>query len=487
MLFGRYDLEDQYAMYLLCLAVLATWIVVAVGLRKARTGRALMATRDNERAAAAAGISPARTKLSGFLLAGTIAGRRRSPARAAAPQPQPRQLPGQRQHHRVLDRGHRRPGVGGGRRHRACCSTSYLETVKALGDLRLILTGAGLLFVLYALPGGLGQLLRRLRDRLLAVVAAAAASSWWRPWPTAPWRAPGATAASSRRRRRGRPSPPARHQPAARSCLLQRRPGYGSLQVVFDLDFEVHRGEIVALLGTNGAGKSTLLKGISGLLPPGAGTVTLGGRTISGEPADRSPGAAWPSSPGGTSVFPTLTVAENLRLAAWMFRKDPAACRRPRSEMLDLFPVLAHRLGQRAGDLSGGEQQMLGLAGSLMMEPDVLLIDELSLGLAPAVVAELLDVVRAVHARGTTVVVVEQSVNVALELAARAVFMEKGHPLRGPHRRAARRPDLLRSVFIEGGAGRPAAARRPAAATAGRAAGRRAGWCAPGSASGSVG
>src|SRR5205823_3843420 len=157
--------------------------------------------------------------------------------------------------------------------------------------------------------------------------------------------------------------------------------------------------------------------------------------------------------PGGKGVFPTLTVDENLRLATWLIRDDHARVEAARVEVTELFPILKQRAGQMAGDLSGGEQQMLALAGALMTRPKILMIDELSLGLAPTVVAQLLEVVREIHRRGTTIVIVEQSVNVALNLAERAVFMEKGEVrFEGPTAELLERPDILRSIFIAGAA-----------------------------------
>jgi branched-chain amino acid transport system ATP-binding protein len=155
--------------------------------------------------------------------------------------------------------------------------------------------------------------------------------------------------------------------------------------------------------------------------------------------------------PGGKGVFPTLTVAENLRLASWLIRKEPERIEAARKEVLDLFPILDQRQSQMAGNLSGGEQQMLALGGALMTRPQLLMIDELSLGLAPTIVAQLLEVVREIHRRGTTIVIVEQSINVALNLAERAVFMEKGEVrFEGAAAELLERPDILRSVFIAG-------------------------------------
>jgi len=230
---------------------------------------------------------------------------------------------------------------------------------------------------------------------------------------------------------------------------------YGSLQVLFGVDLDVGEGEIVALLGTNGAGKSTVLRAVAGLIPSTGGTVALDGVDLAGMPTDRIAASGFALMPGGRGIFPTLTVEENLRLAAWLLRSDPVAAEAAREEMLDLFPALRGRSGIMAGNLSGGEQQMLSLAMAFVTRPKVLCIDELSLGLAPTVVAQLCDRVRAIHAAGTTIVLVEQSVDVALLLAEQAVFLEKGEVrFRGPTAELRERPDLLRSVFI--GAGRPA-------------------------------
>jgi ABC-type branched-subunit amino acid transport system ATPase component len=232
---------------------------------------------------------------------------------------------------------------------------------------------------------------------------------------------------------------------------------YGPVQILFGVDFAVEEGEIVALLGTNGAGKSTLLKGICGLVRPTGGRVTFDGRDVTSLPADVTTRLGISLMPGGKGVFPTLTVADNLRLASWLVRDDRARAAVARREVFELFPVLGERQAQLAGNLSGGEQQMLALAGALMTRPRLLMIDELSLGLAPTIVGQLLEVVRGIHRRGTTIVIVEQSVNVALSLAERAVFMEKGEVrFEGPAVELLDRPDVLRSVFISGGASVPA-------------------------------
>ena len=234
---------------------------------------------------------------------------------------------------------------------------------------------------------------------------------------------------------------------------------YGPVQVLFGVDLEVAQGEVVALLGTNGAGKSTLLRAIMGLAPPRRGRVELDGDDVTGADPAALARRGVTLMPGGRAVFPGLTVAENLRMATWLFRDDAAKVAAGVEAMLELFPMLEARVEERAGLLSGGQQQMLALAQVLIGEPRVLLIDELSLGLAPIVVGELLGVVAGLKEQGVTIVLVEQSVNVALELAERAVFMEKGEVrFEGPAEGLLERGDLLRSVFIEGGR---APARRP--------------------------
>jgi branched-chain amino acid transport system ATP-binding protein len=228
---------------------------------------------------------------------------------------------------------------------------------------------------------------------------------------------------------------------------------YGKTQVLFGVDFHVDDGEIVALLGTNGAGKSTLLSAIAGLLGPSRGRILYDGRDITGWDANETVAEGLVYMPGGKGVFPTLTVEENLNLAGWLFRKEPDYLEAAVVQVLDYFPVLKERWTQKAGNLSGGEQQMLTLSQAFIARPKLLMIDELSLGLAPVIVESLLDIVRAIHQRGTTVILVEQSVNVAITLAQRAVFMEKGEVrFDGPTSELLARPDILRAVFLKGAA-----------------------------------
>jgi len=228
---------------------------------------------------------------------------------------------------------------------------------------------------------------------------------------------------------------------------------YGDVQVLFGVDVTVGAGEIVALLGTNGAGKSTLLKAVSGVVPVTRGRVRFAGDDITNAAPERIAALGIAQVPGGQGIFPSLTVAENLRAAGWLLRKDRAAQRDRSEEVLGRFPILRDRLDDPSADLSGGQQQMLALAMAFLGRPKLLAIDELSLGLAPVVVEQLLGIVRAICDQGTTVVLVEQSVNVALSLAETAYFMEKGEiRFHGPTAELLERPDVLRSVFLQGAA-----------------------------------
>ena len=232
---------------------------------------------------------------------------------------------------------------------------------------------------------------------------------------------------------------------------------YGQLQVLFGVDFTVDDGEMVALLGTNGAGKSTLLKVISGIGLPSRGTVRFRGHNITYLDPPRRVPLGITQIPGGRSVFGTLDVVENLRLFGHTVGRDKRRVEAAIEQSFAAFPRLHERRTSLAATLSGGEQQMLGLSKALILRPQLLLIDELSLGLAPVIVGQLLDMVRAINADGTAVVLVEQSVNIALSLVDHAYFMEKGEiRFDGPAADLLARDDLLRAVFLEGASKREA-------------------------------
>lgn len=225
---------------------------------------------------------------------------------------------------------------------------------------------------------------------------------------------------------------------------------YGRVQVLFDVSFHVEQGETLALLGTNGGGKSTVLKTVAGLLAPSQGTVRLEGTDITYTSAERRAVAGIQLLPGGHGVFESMTVRENLEMGSFLLRGDRRLQRSRIAGVLDLFPDVANRRDQVAGSMSGGQQQQLALARVLLHEPKVLMIDELSLGLAPVVVAELLETIERIRReRSQTIVVVEQSLDIAMAVAGRAVFMEKGQVrFQGPTAELAGRDDLVRAVFF---------------------------------------
>jgi branched-chain amino acid transport system permease protein len=455
-LWKHIDLGGERPMYYLCLAALVVVILVVHTTTRTRPGRVLRATRDNARAAAAMAVPTVRVQLAGFVLAGVIAG-----AAGAL--------------HATLLRGvgyqtypvassilvFSMAVIGGiSSLSGTLLGVAFVQILTlAVPRLALVFTGAALLVVLYAAPGGIGQVLEGIRDRVVRRLAARQGIDLVESFAdgtveTAAVKTVGTVGTAGAPDRAGGsagPSGPGRLPPAAGEPALRVQgltAAYGSLQVLFGVDLEVADGEMVALLGTNGAGKSTVLRAVAGLVPATGGTVELAGESLSGVPTDRIAARGFALVPGGRGVFPTLTVVENLRLATWLLRSDPGAAA-AREDMLELFPALRDRLGVMAGNLSGGEQQMLSLAMAFVTRPRVLCIDELSLGLAPAVVAQLCDRVRRIHAAGTTVVLVEQSVNVALLLAGRALFLEKGEVrFSGPTADLLERPDLLRSVFI---------------------------------------
>ncbi|MEZ5244481.1 MAG: MFS transporter [Acidimicrobiales bacterium] len=241
---------------------------------------------------------------------------------------------------------------------------------------------------------------------------------------------------------------------AGRSKLLLVRGlnvSYGDVQILFDIDFEVEEGEIVALLGTNGAGKSTLLKSISGVVEADRGAIIFDGREMTFAPPNEVAQRGVIQVAGGQGVFPSLTVQENLDVAGWLRRRDPEGLAAEAARVYELFPALDTRREEPAANLSGGQQQMLAIGMALLGRPRLLMVDELSLGLAPVIVEQLLPVLRQLADEGVTIILVDQSVNVALTIAETAYFMEKGEiRFHGPTAELLDRPDVLRSVFLEG-------------------------------------
>ena len=226
---------------------------------------------------------------------------------------------------------------------------------------------------------------------------------------------------------------------------------FGKVQVLDGVDLHVARGERVALLGTNGAGKSTILKAVSGLIPLAGGTVRWKGEDVTGMPAEQLVRKGLGQVPGGRGLFPSLTVTENLRMGGFLYG-DEKRVSQEAERVTQYFPWIAERGDQRSGTLSGGEQQQLAIARALMTRPELLMIDELSLGLAPVVIERLMETVsRLVDEEGLTVVIVEQQAGFALGTTDRAYFLEKGVVrYEGPSAGLLDRGDLLRSVFLAG-------------------------------------
>ena len=459
-LFRKFDLESEHTFYFVLLFAFALTAAMVWRIRNSRTGRALVGNRDNTRAVQSYGVSPDKIQLTAFAISGLMAGL----AGALFMYHQH----GFQQGASILEPANSiklfAMGVIGGLGSvpGAVIGAAYLTFVDFSSFTReplsrFFASGVGVLIILMVFPAGLGGLVYDLRDRVLRMIARRRGIIV--PSLLADVRVEDVTEEA--------PvigdaavAPEQRSAPSADPLLLVRdlELSYGKTQVLFGVDFHVERGEIVALLGTNGAGKSTLLNAICGLSKPSAGTVTYDGQDVTGWGPNATVGAGIVLMPGGKGVFPSLTVAENIGLAGWQFAKDPDYVRRATEEALELFPILRERWAVKAGNLSGGQQQMLTLAQALIAKPKLLMIDELSLGLAPVIVQQLLEIVQRIHANGTTVVVVEQSVNVAITLAQRAVFLEKGEVrFDGPTADLLDRPEILRAVFLEGASARTSA------------------------------
>jgi ABC-type branched-subunit amino acid transport system ATPase component/MFS family permease len=226
--------------------------------------------------------------------------------------------------------------------------------------------------------------------------------------------------------------------------------GYDGVPVLDDVAIEVNENEIVAIVGTNGAGKSTLLRAISGVTEADHGAIVFDGRDITHLPPDEIARLGIAQVPGGQGIFPSLRVEENLRAAAWQGRRRGERDADMIDEALELFPTLASRRAERAANLSGGQQQMLALAMATLTRPRLFLIDELSLGLSPIVVEQLLGAVQSMRAAGTAILLVEQSMNVAVAVADRVYVMETGAVrFSGPASELAAHPELLWSVYLD--------------------------------------
>ncbi len=203
--------------------------------------------------------------------------------------------------------------------------------------------------------------------------------------------------------------------------VKQLTAGYGRTQVLWEMDLTVGKNEIVALVGPNGAGKSTLLRAITGMIPVRSGSVTFDGQVIQGQSIEEIVTRGIAHVPEGRRLFPGLTVRENLQLGAWRTRDTNI------DHVVELFPRLGERLDQVAGSMSGGEQQQCAIARGLMSKPTLIIIDELSLGLAPVVVDEIIQRLPGIAESGTSILMVDQDVDAALTIASTAYVLEAGH------------------------------------------------------------
>ncbi len=238
--------------------------------------------------------------------------------------------------------------------------------------------------------------------------------------------------------------------PSSQDALLRIRglsAGYGLVQVLQSISLDVRPAELLALVGSNGAGKTTLLRTLSGLLPVQSGTIEWEGRSIGGLTPDAIFRLGIVQVPEGRQLFPRMSVQDNLLMGAYR-RDDKAGVHADLEKVYGLFPRMAERRRQLAGSMSGGEQQMCAMARALMARPRLLLVDEMSLGLAPIIVDQLMDNLTAIRDQGVTILLVEQDIHLALAAADRAYVLETGRVVReGPARDLIEDPELKRAYL----------------------------------------
>jgi len=222
---------------------------------------------------------------------------------------------------------------------------------------------------------------------------------------------------------------------------------YGKVRAVSDINLTVEHGRIATMIGSNGAGKTTILKAITGLVKPAAGRIILDGQSIAGLEPDRIVARGVSLVPEGRRLFGSMTVLENLELGAYL-RSDTAAIRRDLERTLDYFPALEQRLGERAMNLSGGQQQMVAVGRALMAAPRLLLLDEPSVGLAPSIVQTIASIIRSISLSGTDVLVVEQNAHMALALADQAYVLENGRVAMMGKARELAASDHVRQLYL---------------------------------------
>ena len=224
---------------------------------------------------------------------------------------------------------------------------------------------------------------------------------------------------------------------------------YGKIHALKGIDLEINEGEIVTLVGSNGAGKSTLLNTITGLVHGSQGSIEFQGKNIFNMAPHKIVGMGISMSPEGREIFPALSVQENLRLGAYI-RKDTAGIDSAYQRVYDLFPRLKERVNQSAGTLSGGEQQMLAIGRALMSDPQLLLLDDPSLGLAPNLVLLIFDLIKSINQQGTSILLIEQNANMALSIAHRAYVMETGTITLSGDAQQLKNDDKVRKAYLGG-------------------------------------
>lgn len=435
-LFGRISIDSAAAFYYFCLAGLVLVLLLVVGFRRSYVGRIVIAARDNERAAAANAIHIRRTRLLAFGFSGFVAG-----------------LAGG--FYTLSLRGFGFQAftaneslqifllavIGGlGSVWGALAGAVYGQAVfyYTSGAAELLGTGVGLLFVVLIFPGGLAEVGYRLRDlavRWTPGVADEAKTSATGGSVDLAFGPDGGDAKQEAALANDAANliDPGHPRPALRWRDLES--GYDDVQVLFGASASVSAEDTACFVGINGVGKTTLLKSLAGAIPARSGRIELFGEDVTGLTAEERVRRGLVLVVGGAGVFRSLTVEENLQLGAWPRTDGPDAVAATRQRVADLFPILDERATTRAEMLSGGEQQMLTLAMGLMADPKVLLVDELSLGLAPVVVDKIVAVLNRLRSEGLVVVSVEQSPTTASRLADRVLTMARGRIV------SAERPD----------------------------------------------
>ncbi len=449
-LLGRFSIDTPVSFYFFCLGTLAVVALLVVSFRRSYVGRTVLAVRENERAAAASAIHVVRTRLFAFGFSGFIAG-----------------LAGGLYALSLRGFGYQTFNaseslqifllvvIGGlGSVWGALAGAIYGQGVFYFtsGAAELLGTGAGLLFVVLLFPGGFAQVGYGLRDRFVAALVR-------RDDPVrddAPQDAPV----------RELPNDAALVQGAAALRWTDLHAGYGPIPVLFGATGSVRADDTVAVVGVNGVGKTTLLKTLAGALRATGGAVELFGEDVTALTAEERVARGLVLVIGGEGVFRLLTVDENLTLAAWTRTDGPDAIAATRRRVQELFPILEQRKDTRVELMSGGEQQMLTLAMGLMAAPKILLVDELSLGLAPVVVDRIIDVLNELRREGLVVVTVEQSLANAERLADRVATMARGRIVSTQRCGTTRTPrSLLRRELSSGRRLEPVATAANAALT----------------------